>query len=217
MNSSHLLFILILSVALLFLWLVTVALARWDLQSRSLSPFWKTFWLGVVAFLPGVGFIVYLAARLLDLFLAPPERAPARTWQTWHRRPQAGPGAGGTIAAAQVAGGAGQAGGPDPLALFHVDALEGPESGRSYPVSTLPALIGRGREAAIALDADMGVSRRHAEIYARGQALHLRDLGSTHGAAVNGVRVQDQIVRPGDRIDVGQSVLQIRLERKGSP
>lgn len=215
MNSNRVLIVFIVSLALLILWLVSVALARWDLSHRSLSRAARNLWLGLAAFLPGVGFIIYLAARLLDLFLAPPASAPARTWQTWHKRPESSPAAGSTIAAADVLHG----GSPDAaerLILFHVVALEGPEKGRSFAVARLPAIIGRGQEAVVSLDADLGVSRRHAEIYARGQALHLRDLGSTHGALVNGVRVQDQLIRPGDRIGVGQSILQIQLDRRGS-
>jgi hypothetical protein len=211
------LIVFIISIALLALWLVSVWLARWDLSQRKLGPPWRTIWLGVVAFLPGVGFIIYLASRLMDLFLAPPQSAPARTWRTFHKRPESSPaGAGGsTIAAADLLPG-GAVGAAERFALFHIDALEGPERGKTFVVVSLPAVIGRGQEAAIALDADLGVSRRHAEIYAQGQALHLRDLGSAHGVLVNGVKYLDQTIRPGDRIGVGQSVLQIRLEQRGA-
>jgi pSer/pThr/pTyr-binding forkhead associated (FHA) protein len=179
-----------------------------------MGPTGKTVWLAIAAFLPAVGFIIYLAARFLDHFLAPPPDGASRTWRTFPRRPEAGPTSGSTIAAGVMPGqGSGDA---ERFALFHVVALEGPESGKTYAVARLPALIGRGQDTAISLDADLGVSRHHAEIYAHGQALHLRDLGSTHGASVNGVRVHDQVIRPGDRIGIGQSVLQIQLERRRS-
>jgi len=212
--TNRLLLTFIITVALLILWLVSVWLVRWDLRQRKLGSPWGTVWLGVVAFLPAVGFTIYLAARMLDLFLAPPKTGPARTWQTLHKRPEGGPASGSTIAAADLTPGGAGAG--ERFALFHVDALEGPERGKSFAVASLPAVIGRGQEAVIALDGDLGVSRKHAEIYAQGQALHVRDLGSTHGVIINGVKYLDQIVRPGDRIGIGQSVLQIRVERRGN-
>jgi pSer/pThr/pTyr-binding forkhead associated (FHA) protein len=94
-----------------------------------------------------------------------------------------------------------------PAVQLHV--LEGPERGRSYPVGRLPALIGRGSEAGVALDGDITVSRRHAEIYAQHGALRIRDLGSSHGTQVNGFNIQDKSLEIGDRITVGKSTLQV--------
>jgi pSer/pThr/pTyr-binding forkhead associated (FHA) protein len=74
----------------------------------------------------------------------------------------------------------------------------------------LPAVIGRGHEVAVSLDGDMGVSRRHAEIYSPGAGLHIRDLNSTHGTYVNGYKVSDQPLQPGDKIAIGQSILQVQ-------
>lgn len=211
--ANRVLIVLVVSISLLILWLASIWLARWDLTQRKAVPPWSRIWLGIVAILPGVGFIVYLAARLLDMFLAPPQTAPARTWRTFHKRPESSPASGSTIAAAGLAR---PGAGAERLTLFHIDVLEGPERGRSFAIAGLPALIGRGQEAAIALDGDLGVSRRHAEIYASGQALHLRDLGSTHGVTVNGVKYLEQAIRSGDRIGVGQTILQIRVEWRGT-
>lgn len=89
-------------------------------------------------------------------------------------------------------------------------AVEGPLQGQQFPVLTLPLRIGRGEEAGIALDADLNVSRKHAEIYEWNGRLHIRDLGSMHGILVNGVAINERALNPGDRITVGGTVLILR-------
>jgi hypothetical protein len=68
--------------------------------------------------------------------------------------------------------------------------VEGPLQGQEFPVLSLPLRIGRGGEAGIALDADLNVSRKHAEIYEWNGRLRIRDLGSMHGILVNGVAIK---------------------------
>jgi hypothetical protein len=94
-----------------------------------------------------------------------------------------------------------------PIGLYVVD---GPHAGQEFVVHALPAQIGRGAEATIRLDADLGVSRRHAELYRQAGVLRLRDLNSTHGTEVNGFAVTDKGLAPGDRIRVGQTLLAFR-------
>lgn len=89
-------------------------------------------------------------------------------------------------------------------------AAQGPHAGEFFQLSPLPRRIGRGPDAAIALDADLNVSRTHAEIYEWMGQLRVRDLGSVHGTLVNGVPVTDQSILPGDRISVGGSMLIVR-------
>lgn len=88
--------------------------------------------------------------------------------------------------------------------------VEGPHSGEAFALGTLPVHIGRGAEAVVRLDADLGVSRRHAELYAQAGALRLRDLRSAHGTLVNGFTISDKGLRPGDKIQVGHSLLVVR-------
>ncbi len=89
-------------------------------------------------------------------------------------------------------------------------AIQGPLAGQQYILKSLPALIGRGPDASIALDADLNVSRRHAEIYEWNGMLRIRDLGSMHGTQINGVAVSDQALTSGDRITMGGTVLILR-------
>ena len=97
-----------------------------------------------------------------------------------------------------------------PKLAVHVSVVEGPHAGQEYAVRDLPARIGRGPEAAIRLDSDLSVSRRHAELYQQAGVLRVRDLGSSHGISVNGYSIDDKSLAPGDKVRIGYSVLVIR-------
>jgi hypothetical protein len=66
--------------------------------------------------------------------------------------------------------------------------------------------IGRLPECEIQL-ADTNASRIHAEVRPRGEGFVLVDLGSTNGSQVNGARVTQRVLRDGDRITIGVTVL----------
>ena len=62
--------------------------------------------------------------------------------------------------------------------------------------------IGRSRECEIVVD-DPNVSRQHAEVRKTIEGWLIVDLGSTNGVKVNGKRVKDEVLRPGDTITLG--------------
>jgi FhaA, N-terminal domain/FHA domain len=64
--------------------------------------------------------------------------------------------------------------------------------------------IGRRPESNIVL-ADPNVSRGHAEIRPQGDGFLLVDLGSTNGSKVNGVRVDQHMLRDGDELVFGNT------------
>ena len=66
--------------------------------------------------------------------------------------------------------------------------------------------LGRGREAGLLID-DPQVSRRHGRLHARRGILVYKDLGSTNGSRVNGIRVDEIALASGDRLQVGDTVL----------
>ena len=57
--------------------------------------------------------------------------------------------------------------------------------------------------------ADPTVSRVHCEIVTRGDTIALRDLGSTNGTFVEGVRLRDGEIPPGSIVRVGSSALRV--------
>jgi hypothetical protein len=84
--------------------------------------------------------------------------------------------------------------------------------GRRLVVGPGGATLGRSRQSDLVLS-DPNVSRRHAEIRPRGGSWVLTDLGSTNGSRVNGRPVQgSEVIRPGDEIELGATVLKFELE-----
>ncbi len=79
----------------------------------------------------------------------------------------------------------------------------GPQAGLTYVLAEGDTLIGRGSDCDIFLG-DVTVSRHHAMIGADGDALLLRDLGSTNGTYVNGSWVDAFALSPGDEIMIGK-------------
>jgi hypothetical protein len=57
--------------------------------------------------------------------------------------------------------------------------------------------------------ADDSVSRRHATLLVRDGAWFVRDQGSLNGTWLNGRRVQDAEVRPGDELQLGEVVVRL--------
>src|SRR4051794_25754339 len=87
--------------------------------------------------------------------------------------------------------------------------VEGPDAGRSFSLSA-ESVIGRDPTAAVHLT-DEEVSRRHAIISLGEGQIKLEDLGSVNGTHTDtGPVVGETNLNAGDRIRVGQSVLQLR-------
>jgi pSer/pThr/pTyr-binding forkhead associated (FHA) protein len=59
---------------------------------------------------------------------------------------------------------------------------------------------------------DPNVSRRHAEVRRDGGGWAVIDLGSTNGIKLNGRRVDQGALQPGDRITVGLTELTFELD-----
>jgi len=64
--------------------------------------------------------------------------------------------------------------------------------------------------------ADPALSRKHCLLIAEGEHFLVRDLGSRNGTMVNGVPVEEQQLRDGDQITIGNSVMVFLLE-EGTP
>jgi hypothetical protein len=219
------------SILIAALWAASVAFTYWDTHRRDLAGGHSFAWLALVALLPLVGFLAYLLLRAFDHIFAPvspgaalePRRetalkpppgrpagkpghlptllAPDPAGQPALEAPQRGPLGAALGAALDLAK-------PAPACILTIASGAGPV--REMVIDRLPARIGRGPEASIRLDADLGVSRAHAELYERDGTLRIRDLDSTHGTRVNGLRIEDSRLAPGDRIQMGLSVLVVQ-------
>jgi len=83
--------------------------------------------------------------------------------------------------------------------------------GRRNVLSGSRVVIGRSRDADLVIS-DPNISRRHAELRRGDEGWQIVDLGSTNGIKVNGRRVDQQALRPGDQITVGVTDLTFELD-----
>lgn len=75
-----------------------------------------------------------------------------------------------------------------------------------------PAIIGRSVDVDLVL-LDPRVSRRHCQIEEAGGRFFMRDLESTNGVWINGLRVAQSPLMPGDKLRLGDSVFVISYDR----
>ncbi len=92
------------------------------------------------------------------------------------------------------------------MALITLRVLDGADRGRIYADAPTPLTIGREEGNPIQLN-DERVSRFHIKIQEDDDKIVLTDLQSTNGTKVNGETVQICILRPGDVIAVGRTIL----------
>ena len=97
------------------------------------------------------------------------------------------------------------------MALITLRVLHGADRGRVFPDLPTPVTIGREEGNAIQLN-DERVSRYHLKLQEDNDKIVATDLESTNGTKINGEDVQVRIVRHGDMISVGRSLLLV-----GSP
>jgi len=95
-------------------------------------------------------------------------------------------------------------------ALDHRQALLVGDGRRSV-LSGSRVTVGRSRECDVVVS-DPNVSRRHLELRRGEEGWSVVDLGSTNGMKVNGRRVGEARLRPGDRITIGVTDLTFEVE-----
>ena len=91
------------------------------------------------------------------------------------------------------------------LAMFRGDGER-----RSFSVVREMTVIGRREDCDLRIPVG-DVSRKHCRLVMEADTIRIEDLGSSNGTYVNGHRVQEAVLQPGDRIQVGpvQFIIQI--------
>ncbi|MFO7907712.1 MAG: FHA domain-containing protein [Pirellulaceae bacterium] len=92
------------------------------------------------------------------------------------------------------------------MPLVTLRVIDGSDRGRAYENLEPPISIGREEGNTIQLN-DERISRFHLKIQSDHDRLVLTDLESTNGTKVNGEAVQLRILRVGDTVSLGRSVL----------
>lgn len=86
-------------------------------------------------------------------------------------------------------------------------AMQGVYAGSIYSLGSGATTIGREESNDIAFPQDTTASRRHARIEASNGEFKIHDEGSSNGTFVNGVKITEQVLHPGDEIQVGNTRL----------
>ncbi len=90
--------------------------------------------------------------------------------------------------------------------------VAGPQVGRVFTFDQHDTfMIGRSEDAHFCLPHDRFFSRHHCLLEIAPPQTFLRDLGSTNGTFVNGIRVETAHLRNGDRIQGGETVLEVEV------
>jgi eukaryotic-like serine/threonine-protein kinase len=93
-----------------------------------------------------------------------------------------------------------------------LNVVAGPQIGRSFTFDQHDTfMIGRSENAQCCLPNDRFFSRHHCLIEIAPPQAFIRDLGSTNGTFVNGMRIDSAYLQNGDRIQGGETVLQVEV------
>jgi predicted component of type VI protein secretion system len=87
-------------------------------------------------------------------------------------------------------------------------------TGRACELQTDRTTIGRVEDNTFQI-ADPSVSSHHCEAHLRGSEILIRDLNSTNGSFINGEKIAEQVLKPGQILRLGQ--VELKLEAEGVP
>src|SRR5215469_2502880 len=87
-------------------------------------------------------------------------------------------------------------------------------AGRSYDLATERTTVGRVEDNAIQI-AEPSVSSRHCEILLKGEDVVIKDLGSTNGTFINGEKISESVLKPGQTLRLGN--VELKLDTPGAP
>jgi hypothetical protein len=94
----------------------------------------------------------------------------------------------------------------------YLKVLQGPNKGHDYELTDTFNTIGRGDDNNVIIK-DPFISTRHVAIYfSQANEWRITDLGSRNGTLLNGSKVKEFVIRSGDKILLGDYLLQFMLE-----
>ena len=89
-------------------------------------------------------------------------------------------------------------------------------NGRTHELNVDKTTIGRVEDNTFQI-ADPSVSSHHCEVLLQGNEVLIRDLGSTNGSFINGEKISESILKPGQTLKLGQIELQLLTEGMPMP
>ncbi len=88
---------------------------------------------------------------------------------------------------------------------------EGPDRGKCIDIVDAAITVGRSRGSTLALT-ESSASKEHLKIEPSPEGFRLVDLGSSFGTRVNGVETKEALLRPFDRITIGETLLHFEID-----
>ncbi len=93
-----------------------------------------------------------------------------------------------------------------------LNVVAGPQTGRTFAFDQHDTfMIGRSEDSHFCLPQDRFFSRHHCILEIAPPQAFIRDLGSTNGTFVNGMRVDNAYLKSGDRIQGGETILEVEV------
>lgn len=92
--------------------------------------------------------------------------------------------------------------------MWSVRILSGPEAGQIFDLKLGKNIFGRGTTCDFKVQS-VGISKEHCEIHVYKDKMIVVDLKSSNGTFVNGVKIQNSIIRVGDKVSLFDIILDV--------
>src|SRR5271156_4263686 len=93
--------------------------------------------------------------------------------------------------------------------MFKLTVVGGPAKGKSYALKEVgETSIGRVDGNDVVLTSQK-VSKKHCVLVVNNVGVNVKDAGSSNGTFVNGILTKNKQIKPGDRVSVGEFVLEL--------
>jgi len=100
---------------------------------------------------------------------------------------------------------------PSPAVVLEV--VDGPAAGKVFRFQGQKTFsIGRSDNSSLRLDDDLVISRNHLQIEIDPPRCYVRDLSSANGTFVNGERVAERLLKNGDTVSGGKTLIRVLIE-----
>ncbi|OGR08893.1 MAG: hypothetical protein A2341_27590 [Deltaproteobacteria bacterium RIFOXYB12_FULL_58_9] len=98
------------------------------------------------------------------------------------------------------------------VAAAELIVVSGPAKGQRHWLKAGKSIdFGRGENVEVSIPGDMRMSRRHFILVDAGDAIELVDLGGVNGTVLNQQRVRRAVIKSGDFIGAGETIIEVRL------
>ncbi|MGE3975570.1 MAG: FHA domain-containing protein [Bdellovibrionales bacterium] len=98
-----------------------------------------------------------------------------------------------------------------PQIVYVLKIISGPDKGSTYKLVSGKATLGRETGNDINLN-DQRCSQKHLAVLIQGQKIFIKDMGSRNGVHINGRKIEETTIQPGEPVQIGDTVFVINKE-----